>query len=130
MNLVFASGFLVPQHILGVADYFNGLAKYIKDGGKHTAIFPDVSPVGTCEMRARQLAPQIRAAFPNGEIHIIAHSMGGLDCRVLIAQNLEGLSTPGRIKSLTTIATPHRGSLIPDLLAGPRPQDARRVLYD
>jgi triacylglycerol lipase len=42
--------------------------------------------------------------------------MGGLDSRVVIAGNLEGLSTPGRIKSLTTIATPHLGSPVADLL--------------
>jgi triacylglycerol lipase len=56
--------------------------------------------------------------------------MGGLYTRMLIARNLNGLSTPGRIASLTTLSTPHRGSPIADLLVGPRPDDARRVLYD
>jgi triacylglycerol lipase len=131
MKLVFASGFLVPQHIIpGALEYFNGLKKHFDDGGKHKAIFPWVPPVGTCDARASVLAEKIQARFPDGEFHIIAHSMGGLDSRVLIAKNLNGLAEPGRIKSLTTIATPHAGSPVADLLAGPRPGDARRVLYD
>jgi triacylglycerol lipase len=115
MNLVFASGFLIPQDFFG-KQYFNGLAKRIKDEGKHEAIFPLVGPLDSCAKRAPELAKAIALGFPTGEIHIIAHSMGGLDSRVVIAGNLEGLSTPGRIKSLTTIATPHLGSPVADLL--------------
>jgi triacylglycerol lipase len=128
MNLVFASGFLVPQHILGI-DYFRGLKDHI--GDRHATLFPDVPPVGSSENRARRLAAAIQNEFPAGEIHIIAHSMGGLDSRVLIARNLEGLSNPGRIKSLTTVCTPHRGSPVADLVVGPRSgDDARRQAYD
>ena len=130
MNLVFASGFLVPQHVLGVAEYFRGLREHIEAAGQHTAIFPAVPPVGTSAARAQALAAQIQEHFPSGEVHIIAHSMGGLDSRVLIDKNLHGLSDPGRIKSLTTISTPHRGSAVADRLAGPRPNDERRMLYD
>jgi triacylglycerol lipase len=128
MNLVFASGFLVPQHILGVADYFRGLKKHIEDVGKHNAIFPDVQPAGGCEDRAKALAAQIRDKCPEGDIHIIAHSMGGLDSRMLIARNHEGLSP--RIKSLTTVSTPHFGSPVADLLVGDRPDEERRKFYD
>jgi triacylglycerol lipase len=115
MNLVFASGFLVPQDFFG-KQYFNGLEKRIKDEGKHEAIFPYVGPLDSCAKRAPKLAKAIAENFPTGEVHIIAHSMGGLDSRFMIAGNLEGLSTPGRIKSLTTIATPHLGSPVADLL--------------
>jgi triacylglycerol lipase len=130
MNLVFASGFLVPQHILGVTEYFRGLKEHIQAAGRHMAVFPPVPPVGTSAIRAEVLAAKIQDQFPVGEVHIIAHSMGGLDSRGLIAKNLHGLSDPGRIKSLTTISTPHRGSPVADLLAGPRPNDQRRALYD
>ena len=129
MNLVFASGFLVPQDILGI-DYFAGLQAHIAGAGLHDAVFPVVPPLATCEVRAGVLADAIQTAFPNGEVHIIAHSMGGLDSRTLIAGNLHGLSDPGRIASLTTLSTPHRGSPIADLLAGPRPEGLERVLYD
>jgi triacylglycerol lipase len=127
MNLVFASGFLAPQNLLGI-DYFHGVQAHI--AGSHATLFPVVPPFGTCEERARVLADAIQQAFPEGPVHIIAHSMGGLDSRVLIARNLNGLSTPGRIASLTTLSTPHRGSPMADLLAGPRPHGLRRGVYD
>jgi hypothetical protein len=52
--------------------------------------------------------------------------MGGLDSRVLIARNHFGLST--RIKSLTTISTPHVGTEVADLLIGRRQHDEREFL--
>ena len=113
MNLVFASGFLVPQQFAGI-NYFRGLKEHL--AGKHHALFPDVPPLGSSEQRAEKLADEIAAEFPQGPIHIIAHSMGGLDSRVLIGRNLRGLSVQGRIASLATLSTPHRGSPVADLL--------------
>lgn len=129
MNLVFASGFLVPQNLLGI-DYFRGLQAHVAEASGHAVLFPEVPPIGTCEDRARVLADAIQRAYPDGAVHIIAHSMGGLDSRTLIARNLQGLSNPGRVASLTTVSTPHRGSPVADLLAGPRPDGPRRLLYD
>jgi len=129
MNLVFASGFLVPQQFLGI-NYFCGLKKHLDEAGVHQSIFPLVDATGTSQRRAQQLADAIQADYPTGPIHIIAHSMGGLDSRTLIAANTHGLSNPGRIASLTTLSTPHRGSPVADLLAGPAPTDLRRVAYD
>ena len=94
MNLVFASGVLVPQHILGV-DYFRGIKAHVEANGHH-AVFPQVPVTGTVAERAVALADAIAAVYPAGPIHIIAHSMGGLDSRFLIANNLNGLSEPGR----------------------------------
>src|SRR5690348_17253469 len=118
MNLVFASGFLIPQQFLGI-HYFRGLDTHL--AGK--PLFHVVPPVGTSEDRARILGDAINERFPSGPVHIIAHSMGGLDSRTLIARNYHGLSQPGRIASLTTLSTPHRGSPVADLLAGPKPTD-------
>ncbi len=127
MNLVFASGFLVPQHILGIS-YFNGLEDRLQ--GRHETLFADVPALDTSERRASVLADLIQQKFPDGAVHIIAHSMGGLDSRTLIARNLHGLSAPGRIASLTTLSTPHRGSPVADLLVGPKPDGLRRLVYD
>jgi len=122
MNLVFASGFLIPQKLKGL-DYFRDVAS--KYPG---ALFPRVALAGSVELRAKQLAEQIEAAFPNGRIDIVAHSMGGLDARYLLAHNLCGLAA--RIATLSTIATPHRGSPLADLLAGPTPLGPQRLVYD
>jgi triacylglycerol lipase len=126
MNLVFASGFLVPQQFLG-GNYFRDVKDHVERDG-HRAVMPPVPPLGTCDERAQALADGIARGFPDGPVHIIAHSMGGLDSRTLIGNDIEGLA--GRIASLTTLSTPHRGSPVADLLAGPRPNDARRVFYD
>jgi hypothetical protein len=58
--------------------------------------------------------------------------MGGLDARSLPAANLEELAAPGRVISLSTISTPHRGTPIADLLVGKPPDilDPRRFVYD
>lgn len=127
MNLVFASGFLVPQHILGI-NYFRGLEARLR--GRHETLFPDVPARATCEERANVLAHKIiDRKFPDGEIHIIAHSMGGLDSRSLIARNLNGLSAPGRIASLTTLSTPHRGSPVADLVLGSAPSGVSPLVH-
>ena len=115
MNLVFASGVLVPQHILGL-DYFRGAHAAFPG-----ALFPAVPVTSSLDARAEALAQQIDAAFPVGPIHVVAHSMGGLDTRCLLSRNLRGLGAPGRLASLSTISTPHRGSPIADLLVGPKP---------
>jgi pimeloyl-ACP methyl ester carboxylesterase len=80
-NLVFASGVLAPQRIAGL-DYVNGLSsQYPAD----TTLFSPVSVLGSVELRAQELATEVNARFPRGEVHIIAHSMGGLDARCLLA---------------------------------------------
>lgn len=126
MSVVFAAGFLFPQHLAG-KDYFRGVAAAFPG-----AIFPDVPPVGDVPTRANALAERINAAFPSGPIHIIAHSMGGLDSRFLLSKNLLGLANPGRAVSLSMVSTPNWGSPVADLLVGPQPSplDPRRLIYD
>jgi triacylglycerol lipase len=125
MQLVFASGFFVPQRLIGF-EYFRGMRAAFPD-----ALFPVVSPLASIAQRASALADAIQEAFPAGAIHVIAHSMGGLDTRMLLARNTHGLAAPGRIAALSTISTPHRGSPIADLLVGPQPVglDFRTLYY-
>ncbi len=69
-----------------------------------------VHPTGGIFRRAWKLKRDIDAAFPNQPVHLIGHSMGGLDARALMADP----AWRGRILSLTTVATPHLGSQIAD----------------
>src|SRR5450631_2080676 len=126
MNLIFASGFLFPQKIIG-KDYFRGLPHEYPD-----ACFPNVPVIGSVQQRAQALADQAVERFPNGDIHIIAHSMGGLDARYLLSHNLLGLANPGRVTSLSMIATPHYGTPVADLLVGAKPElkDSRSFAYE
>src|SRR5262245_36086892 len=48
--------------------------------------------------------------FPNDKVHVIAHSMGGLDARHMVSR----LDMHERVLSLTTIGTPHRGTVFAD----------------
>lgn len=122
MNLVLAHGFFGFATIHGIA-YFNGVREHLgqKFPGLRVLV-TEVPPAGTIEVRGRELGEQIlRALRPGGafdpgeRVHIIAHSMGGLDSRFLLSpDNPENIA--GRVASLTTVSTPHRGSPIADLL--------------
>jgi triacylglycerol lipase len=73
------------------------------------ALFPNVSPTGGVAVRARALREQIER-WTREPVNLIAHSMGGLDARYLISQ----LGMANRVRSLTTISTPHRGTALAD----------------
>jgi len=117
MQLVFASGFLLPQHA-GPIEYFNGVRQLAESKGRASPLFHIVAPLGKSEARSALLAAAIRLRFPTGPIHIIAHSMGGLDSRYLIARNTDLAS---RIVSLSTLSTPFHGSPLADLVRGDSP---------
>ncbi|CAE6517551.1 unnamed protein product [Rhizoctonia solani] len=70
-----------------------------------------VPGTGSIESRATQLHQSLSTRLPNQPINFIAHSMGGLDCRHLISRIRPSEYAP---QSLTTIATPHRGSSFMD----------------
>lgn len=64
-------------------------------------------------MRAAKLAECIAACADGRSVNIIAHSMGGLDCRYLIS-HLQPKNV--NVLSLVTVATPHYGSTFADYL--------------
>ncbi|GEM08235.1 triacylglycerol lipase [Rhodotorula toruloides] len=65
------------------------------------------------EERAKVLCEMIGERFPGREVNLIGHSMGGLDGRFVISRLKP---TNFKIRSLTTISTPHRGSSFADYL--------------
>ncbi len=67
--------------------------------------FPALPPTGVIEDRARVLA-NFLSRISADRIDLIAHSMGGLDSRYLIHH----LDPMHRVRSLTTLVTPHHGS--------------------
>ena len=122
MNLVLAHGFFGFATIHGVA-YFNGVREHLAGRFPGLRILvTEVAPAGTIEVRGRELGHQILrelrpdgALNPDEPVHIIAHSMGGLDARYLLSpDNPDNMAD--RVTSLTTVSTPHRGSPIADLL--------------
>jgi len=86
--------------------YWNRIQKYLEQLGCKV-IVPKVAPSGGVKYRAQELNNFIEANFPNQKVHLIAHSMGGLDCRYLIT-HIKPKSF--KVLTLTTLSTPHRGS--------------------
>jgi len=92
-----------------VRDYFPGIRGYLEAGGNRV-IAARVSPTGGVARRAADLKRVIDREVPRGPVHVIGHSMGGLDARYMIAR----LGMETRVRSLTTVGTPHRGSTFAD----------------
>lgn len=94
---------------LRLASYFKGIPEHLCDLGCRV-IAAEVPALGTIEKRARALAHLVRNASPDEPVHVIAHSMGGLDARHMISH----LGMHERVLSLVTLGAPHRGSPVAD----------------
>lgn len=102
--------------------YWHGIREALTVNGSQI-LTPSVPPSSSIAERASALAAQI-SAVTTEPVNIIAHSMGGLDSRYLIANH-----PSVRVASLTTIATPHRGSPVADLLMAPGPVHLPRLYF-
>lgn len=96
-----------------VASYFPGIPQALEAAGNRT-LAPSLSPTGGVGERARQLKEAIDRFSPTEPVHLIAHSLGGLDARYLISR----LGMAERVLSLTTLGTPHRGTAFADWAVG------------
>lgn len=80
-------------------------------------------PVASLRQRARDLRDFI-ADLPEGPVHVVGHSTGGLDARLMMCPGVDlGGPTSSepvaeRVCSVTTICTPHRGSPLSNHLVG------------
>ena len=88
-----------------LASYFRGIPALLESSGNRVLV-TRVHPTAGVFRRAWKLKRDILAAFPDEPVHLIGHSMGGLDARALMADP----AWHGRVLSLTTLATPHLGS--------------------
>jgi len=84
--------------------------------------FDDAIDLETASIRdnARELDGQIRASlveFGVDSIHLVTHSKGGLDIREWMGRYFQGRDHAGfDVVSFTTLGTPHRGSLLADMV--------------
>lgn len=90
--------------------YWRGITEAMRANGIEV-IIATVPPSASIEDRALRLGQQIAEKANGKKVNIVAHSMGGLDARYMISRlkpdNVEVLS-------LTTVASPHRGSAFAD----------------
>lgn len=92
-----------------VRDYFPGVREYLEEGGNRVYV-ARVSPTGSVARRAADLKRFIEREVPREPVHVVGHSMGGLDARYMTAR----LGMASRVLSVTTVGTPHRGSAFAD----------------
>jgi triacylglycerol lipase len=100
--------------LLPAIHYFNGVADHLREQG-HVVLEPQVDPTGSVQDRGDQLAEKIlKQTSPGDKVHILAHSMGGLDARHAITKRTDLVD---RVATLVTIGTPHRGSPVADAVS-------------
>jgi triacylglycerol lipase len=127
MNIALVPG-LFGFGKVGPIEYFNGVAQYLRNRfpGAHVEA-TTTDPLGRVADRAKVLAKQIVDRFgAAGDVHLIAHSMGGLDARFLASNNLENLSVC--VKTVATVGTPHSGSPVATVLEAVNPLDSLALL--
>ena len=79
------------------------------------AFAPNIVPYAPIEVRARSWAriiTELSQQHSIAKFNVVAHSMGGLDMRYALAH----LGIEEKVASLTTIATPHKGTYLADFV--------------
>ncbi len=136
-----AQVFLVPgffgfQTIAGLP-YFSGVRELLRDRLAEFGLAArvhalDTLPTASIESRARHLGEQIAALVPNDRspIHLVGHSTGGLDARVLSSPSAlpELASLRVRLSSLISISTPHRGTPLAEMFVRVEGQKLLRLI--
>jgi triacylglycerol lipase len=89
--------------------YFAGIEESLAASGNRVTC-ASLSPTAGVAHRAAELVSFLNQFSPTEPVHLIAHSMGGLDSRYAISR----LGMADRVLTLTTLGTPHRGSPFAD----------------
>lgn len=92
--------------------YFRGIKTHLEARG-FKVFQPNQDFAGRVDLRAEQLKDRVNeilAATGAAKVHLIAHSMGGLDARHMIVDK----NMAGKVASLTTIGSPHFGTILAD----------------
>ena len=106
--IVLAHGIAAKQ--LRIINAFGSIGKELEKEG-YQVFVADTDGFGSIEHNAEQLRDFVnRVKILTGaeKVNIIAHSKGGLDSKYMITK----LGMEDSVASLTTLCTPHRGSII------------------
>lgn len=126
--------YLVPGFFgfanLGELRYFTHVREFLREAcgrlGVPVAIH-DVAthPTASLRRRALRVLDTMAATLPPGaSAHLIGHSSGGLDVRMLVspgialAPHADAERLVSRVKSVVTVATPHHGTPVASFLTG------------
>jgi triacylglycerol lipase len=112
----------IPGVELDHFQYFNGIADHLSGHGFGPVFAPHLEFAASSDDRAATLKEKVEGYLREAgaeKVHIIAHSMGGLDARRMISK----LGMAERVASLTTIGTPHLGTVLADHVINDRGGD-------
>jgi triacylglycerol lipase len=101
------------RNIGSLLSYFSHIPKHLRNLGYEIYLTQTEASDGST-VRAETLARQLRCILRrtgHEKLHLVGHSQGGLDARRIAADQRYGSHI---IASVTTIATPHRGTAIAD----------------
>ncbi|MEZ4459558.1 MAG: triacylglycerol lipase [bacterium] len=122
VHIYLIPGFFGFSDIGGIT-YFHHVREYLEERLEHQGIKAVVRgvatlPTSSIERRAARLYAAIAEDDPQGDIHLIGHSTGGLDARVFASpecrvpdvdrDKLERYA--GQIRSVVGVCAPHRGT--------------------
>jgi len=114
--IVMAHGMGASAEILGIVDYWWGIPDAMEDEGARVYI-TSVNGMDTTRKKAEAFKTQflqIKAITGAAKLNIIGHSHGCLYTRDAVSN----LGLGGMVASHTSIAGPHRGSAIADIIVG------------
>ena len=129
--IVFAHGFFGFEHFAGIdyIDYFFHVRQALEMSGETNVYFPTVDPFNTSVVRGAMLAEQVQRILDTTgyrQVVLVGHSQGGLDARVVAHDH------PEWVAAVYTIATPHGGTPVSDVLdelvSDPRLRDALNAI--
>jgi pimeloyl-ACP methyl ester carboxylesterase len=118
---VFLSSGMFGFGRLGSFDYFAHLEAALKQrfaaAGAEVVMHPVTDlPTASIRRRAERLADQVtREATGDGPIHLLGHSTGGIDARLVASPSTTAIGTDQlawlpRLRSVTMMNTPHHGT--------------------
>lgn len=113
--LFFMHGLAGFDSLLNVMDYWLGVDELLTNTGYHVEIH-GVPAFDTTYVRTGYWQEYLQELVDTGvgrKFNLIGHSQGGLDARYFASV----LDTENRVASITTIATPHTGSSVAELLS-------------
>jgi len=124
--IVLVHGFFGFENFAGLdaITYYYKVKDHLAKQGETLVFTPAVDPFNDSTTRGAELEAAISKILADtgyAKVNIIGHSQGGLDARVVASNH------PEWVASVTTIATPHLGTPIADVITGavsdPKAQD-------
>lgn len=116
LKVMFREKLNIPEHG-DQLEYFKGIRSHLVANGFNVSA-PNLPFAGSVELRAEALRNHVNEVIQrtgSQKVHIIAHSMGGIDSRHMIVDK----SMADRVATLTTIGTPHLGTVVADRITQP-----------